>query len=540
MPVLSKESIKSKAEWEKAGIRLPGFDYDAMCARTRQSPRWVHIGPGNIFRGFIAALQQKILESGKADSGIVAVGTFDNQVIDQIYVPYDNLALQVVMYADGSLDKTVIASIAESLKAEAGAPQDWKELQGIFSNPSLQMVSFTVTEKGYQIQNMDGAYYPDVVHDFEHGPEMPKNGMAIVTSLLYTRFLAGRHPVAMVSMDNFSHNGDKLFGSVITVAKKWCENGFTDPEFLDYLQDRTKVSFPWSMIDKITPRPSEQVSKKLKESGFENTDLVITDWHTYIAPFVNTEAPQYLVIEDCFPNGRMPLEEAGVYFTDRKTVDMTERMKVCTCLNPLHTAMAVFGCLLGYDSIAAEMKDPCIAALVNRIGYREGMPVVTDPGILNPSDFLKEVIEVRLPNPFIPDTPQRIATDTSQKLSIRFGETIKCYLERDDLDVRTLTCIPLTIAAWCRYLLGVDDKGQPLALSADPLLEQLQSYTAKIVFGDPSSVVGSLRPILSNERIFGVDLYEAGLGEKVEDYFKRMIAGENAVRETLKQAVLSE
>jgi fructuronate reductase len=189
--------------------------------------------------------------------------------------------------------------------------------------------------------------------------------------------------------------------------------------------------------------------------------VVVTARKSYIAPFVNAEMPQYLVVEDVFPNGRPALEEAGVYFTDRKTVNATERMKVSTCLNPLHTALAVFGCLLGYTRISDEMKDKDLKKLVELIGYGEGMPVVSDPKIIDPLAFIKEVIEVRFPNPFIPDTPQRIATDTSQKIPIRLGETIKAYIARDDLDVKGLVGIPLVIAAWFRYLLGIDDEGKP-------------------------------------------------------------------------------
>ena len=129
---------------------------------------------------------------------------------------------------------------------------------------------------------------------------------------------------------------------------------------------------------------------------------IVTEKNTFIAPFVNAEKPQYLVIEDNFPNGRPPLEEAGVYMTDRETVNNTEKMKVMTCLNPLHTALAVYGCLLGYNSIADEMKDNELRALVEKIGYDEGMPVVIDPKIINPSDFIHEVVEKRLPNPFVP------------------------------------------------------------------------------------------------------------------------------------------
>ena len=172
------------------------------------------------------------------------------------------------------------------------------------------------------------------------------------------------------------------------------------------------------MIDKITPRPSKEVQASLEADGIEGMETIVTGKGGYTAAFVNAERPQYLVIEDKFPNGRPPLEKAGVYFCDRETVNKTERMKVTTCLNPLHTAMSVNGCLLGYTKIADEMKDPDITALITRLGYGEGLPVVTHPGILEPKDFIDEVVKERLPNPFMPDAPQRIATDTSQKVAV--------------------------------------------------------------------------------------------------------------------------
>jgi len=375
---LSKQSIKDTKTWEEAGIELPGYDYEEMAAATRENPTWVHFGAGNIFRGFIAVLQQ-------------------------------------------------------------------------------------------------------------------------------------------------------------TLAEKWVENGLVESGFLAYINDTDKVSFPWSMIDKITPRPSDTVKALLNSIGFESTEITHTAKNTYIAPFVNAEGPQYMVIEDSFPNGRIPLESAGVFFTDRQTVDRAEKMKVCTCLNPLQTALAVFGRLLGYNLIADEMKDYCLKKLVEKIGYEEGLPVVVNPGVINPEDFIREVMEQRLPNPYIPDTPQRIATDTSQKMSIRFGETIKAYRSMKDLNPENLIYIPLTIAGWCRYLLGLDDKGEEMVLSPDPAMDILKSYISEIKLGDRESVGDRLKPILSNEGFFGINLYNVGLGEKIEGYFKEMLAGKNAVRATLQK-----
>jgi fructuronate reductase len=286
------------------------------------------------------------------------------------------------------------------------------------------------------------------------------------------------------------------------------------------------------MIDKITPRPAESVEAELEKLGIEDMAPVVTSKHTFIAPFVNAEGPQYLVIEDKFPNGRPALEKAGVYLTDRETVNKVERMKVTTCLNPLHTALAVYGCVLGYNLIADEMKDKELRELVHRIGPVEGMPVVTDPGILSPETFVNEVINERIPNPFMPDTPQRIATDTSQKVGIRYGETIKSYVAKYG-DAKKLEAIPLAIAGWLRYLLGVNDQGEAFERSSDPMLESLTEAVKGIELGKPETVGDKLKPILSNENIFGSDLYAVGLGEKIEELFKEEIAGKGAVRATL-------
>lgn len=220
--------------------------------------------------------------------------------------------------------------------------------------------------------------------------------------------------------------------------------------------------------------------------------------------------------------------------TDRDTVNKVERMKVTTCLNPLHTALAVYGCVLGYTLIADEMKDEELNRLVHEIGPVEGMPVVTDPGILSPEAFVDEVINVRIPNPFMPDTPQRIATDTSQKVGIRYGETIKAYVAQYG-HAKKLKAIPLAIAGWCRYLLGIDDKGEKFELSSDPMLAELTAALKDVKFGEKESYTGQLKNILSNENIFGIDLYKAGIGEKIEELFVKEIAGPGAVRETLKE-----
>lgn len=531
---LTLEGIKDRKVWEEAGISLPSYDVGAVAEATRKKPVWVHFGAGNIFRIFIGGIVDVLIAQGGSDRGITCAETFDFDVIEKIYRPYDNLVLGVTLKTDGSTDKKVIGAITEALKAQAGETEDWKRLKDIFADPGLQIASFTITEKGYALKGADGAYFPFIQADIDKGPEKAVSAMAVMCSLLYGRYKAGKAPLAVVSMDNCSHNGEKLQESVITMAKEWNRRGYVEDGFIAYLSDHEQVSFPWSMIDKITPRPADSVRAELENAGVEDMTPVITSRNTYIAPFVNAEGPQYLVIEDCFPNGRPALEKAGVYMTDRDTVNKVERMKVTTCLNPLHTALAVYGCVLGYTLIADEMKDPLLNKLVRQIGPGEGMTVVTDPGILSPEDFVNEVINVRIPNPFMPDTPQRIATDTSQKVGIRYGETIKAYMSKYG-DAGKLRAIPLAIAGWCRYLLAVDDEGKKYELSADPMVPELTKTLEAIVVGRPETYKGQLKPILSNANIFGTDLYEAGIGETVEEMFREEITGPGAVREVLKK-----
>jgi fructuronate reductase len=531
---VSMETIKNPSFWEKAGVRLPRFDIAAMREKTKKEPIWVHFGAGNIFRAYIAALQQHLLNEGLSDRGIVAVDTFDVDNIRMIYGGYDNLTMSVTLNADATIDKEIVASVSEALVAQPAEKEDYARLLDIVAAPSLQMISFTITEKGYALRQIDGNYMNVVAEDLANGPEKARHAMTIVAALLYHRYQNGKNPVAVVSMDNCSHNGEKLQGSIMEVARAWQVNGFVPTDFIRWLSDESQVSFPWSMIDKITPRPAPEVQRMLEESGIEGMAPLETPRGTFVAPFVNAEKAQYLVIEDKFPNGRPPLEKAGVYFTDRETVNKTERMKVTTCLNPLHTALAVYGCLLGYTLIREEMKDEDLVKLIRRLGYQEGLPVVTDPGILSPKAFIDEVMEERLPNPFMPDAPQRIATDTSQKVGIRFGETIKSYIE-ENRPMDQLVSLPLAIAGWLRYLLAVDDNGNAMPLSGDPLLPELQKQLSGIELGKPETVGVKLKPILKNSLIFGSDLTATPLAAQIEEYFLEEIAGPGAVRATLRR-----
>ena len=529
---LTDDYLSNASVFENADVSLPTFDQAAVAKNTDANPVWVHFGGGNLFRCFHAKIAQDLLNAGEMKSGITVAETYDDGVISEAYQPYNNRILQVVMDEEGNYDKTLIASIVDAIYYNREQPEGWEKLKNIFQNPSLQFVTMSITEKGYSLRDFDGKLTKAAQADIDRSPETAQTNMGAIARLLLARYNSGKLPIAMVSTDNFSENGQRFQEGILTIAEGWAENGIVDKGFIDYLKDPNQVSFPWSMIDRITPNPAESVANILADSGFADTNIIHTPKNTAIAPFGNTEETHYLVIEDSFPNGRPALEKAGVIMTDRATVNDADQMKVTACLNPLHTGLAIFGSLLGYTSIADEMTNSDLVALVKQLGYNEDLPVVKDPKIINPKAFIDEVINKRLPNKNIPDTPQRIASDTSQKLPIRYGVTLQHYLDQGK-DASQLRAIPLIIAGWCRFLMAIKDDGTAFEPSRDPLLAELQPYVADIKLGDKVDAHAVLQPILTNTQIFPTDLSAVGLTDSIEKSFTKMISKPGAVSQTL-------
>ena len=234
---MNAASLQDKAGWQAVNVALPQFDHAAMVAATKEHPIWVHFGAGNIFRGFIAALQQKLLNQGLSDKGIIAADTFDYDIIDKIYTPFDCLTMNVTLNPDGSTSREIVGSVAEGLRADSSDAAMMARFKEIFTDPGLQMISFTITEKGYALYRPDGSLMPVVQADIDEGPAKARHAMSMVAALLFERFKANAAPLAVVSMDNCSHNGEKLQASVTTVAKAWAEKGYVG-DGLHRLADR--------------------------------------------------------------------------------------------------------------------------------------------------------------------------------------------------------------------------------------------------------------------------------------------------------------
>ena len=222
---LNLKSLENKAVWLEKGYKLPEFDIEKVTRATHENPEWIHFGAGNIFRAFLGGVAQRLLNAGEMNTGIVVFEGFDPEIVEKAYRPFDNLCVNVTLVSTGSVKKEVLASVVESLTIT----DDARAIE-IFENPSLKMASFTITEKGYT---------PAFARrDADGKPEDAKGLMGYLTKLVYKRYLKNAQPIALVSMDNCSHNGEKLETVVKMVADTWHKNGHVDAGFIDYLNTR--------------------------------------------------------------------------------------------------------------------------------------------------------------------------------------------------------------------------------------------------------------------------------------------------------------
>ena len=154
-----------REQWEAAGYQLPQYDHAAMVEKPKENPFWLHFGSGNIFRAFQTNVVEGLLNDGILDRGIIAVG--GSEAMEILFHPHANYTVLVTLKVDGTIDKTIIGSLAETLTTDAGYPEHFDRLKEIFTKDSLQMVSFTITEKGYSLVGNDGEFTDPVKADIE-------------------------------------------------------------------------------------------------------------------------------------------------------------------------------------------------------------------------------------------------------------------------------------------------------------------------------------------------------------------------------------
>ena len=181
---ISLQGISDKRQWEEKGYHLPKYDIAQTAKAAKENPFWIHFGAGNLFRAFHAVIVQNLLDDGKLDRGILVAEGYDYEIIEKMYAPHDNLGIAVTLKSDGTIDKRVVGSVAEALPLDSENDMAFGRLKGVFANDSLQMATFTITEKGYSLVNGKGELLPEVEADFAAGPKNPVSYMGKVSSLL--------------------------------------------------------------------------------------------------------------------------------------------------------------------------------------------------------------------------------------------------------------------------------------------------------------------------------------------------------------------
>ena len=174
---LDKSGLMQRDEWVKKGYKLPEFDREKVFDATKENPFWIHFGAGNIFRAFQANVVQNLLNEGILSRGLIVAEGYDYEIIEKMNRPHDDYSILVTLKADGNIEKTVVGSIAESLILDSQNKCEFGRLKEIFENDSLQMVSFTITEKGYSLVNGKGESHEsdDRLHPalLRTGPDAP-------------------------------------------------------------------------------------------------------------------------------------------------------------------------------------------------------------------------------------------------------------------------------------------------------------------------------------------------------------------------------
>ncbi len=422
---LSQESLAGLP----AEVGRPSYDRRAVSAGI------VHFGVGGFHRAHEAMYLDRLMDGGEAlDWGIVGVGTMpgDARMRDAL-AGQDHLYTLVVKHPDGHLEPRVIGSIVGFLHA----PDDPEAVLERLVDPAIRLVSLTVTEGGYHVNQVTGdfdARDEGIAHDLAE-PGSPRTAFGFVVEGLRRRRAAGTPPFTVLSCDNLPGNGDVARTMIGAFAR------LQDAELADWMA--AQVAFPNCMVDRITPVTSAEDIEALRDTfGIDDA------WPVVCEPFAQW------VVEDHFPLGRPDLEKVGVQVVD--DVEPYELMKL-RLLNASHQALCYLGYLAGHRYAHEVCTDPLFVDFL--LGYmeREGTPTVPDVPGVDLDGYRRQLIE-RFANPEVRDTLARLCAESSDRIPKWLVPVIRHNLEHGGQVERSA----LVVAAWARYAEGVDEQGEPI------------------------------------------------------------------------------
>jgi mannitol 2-dehydrogenase len=434
--------------------RLPSGIAAPKHRRSDLSAGIVHIGVGNFHRAHQAVYLDDLFNAGRdRDWAIIGAGVRDADVTIREKLKEQDWLTTVVEQEADTTRVHVTGAMIDFVK-----PYDTGVLLDTLAEPTIRIVSLTVTEGGYYIspatQHFDPAH-PDIVYDAQHA-EAPKTAFGLIAAGLKRRRAAGVAPYTVMSCDNIPGNGHVTENAVAGLAE------LADPDLARWI--RANVAFPNSMVDRITPATTDRERAFLREKfGLED------NWPVFCEQF------RQWVVEDKFPAGRPALETVGVTFTS--DVSPYELMKI-RILNGGHAAIAYPAGLLDIHFVHEAMADEQIRAFLEKLTKSEVQPVVPPPPKTSLDDY-RELIARRFANPKIGDTIQRLCFDGSNRQPKFILPTVADRLKAG-ASVRGLA---LVSALWCRYCYGETESGKAIAPN-DPSWETIQT-AAKPARSDP-------------------------------------------------------
>jgi mannitol 2-dehydrogenase len=434
------------------GSRVPGPSYD----RARVTAGVVHVGVGGFHRAHQAMYHDRLMNEGDAlDWGICGVGVMDaDRRMHEVLAAQDGLYALVEKNADGSREARVIGALTE----HCFAPDDPEAVIERMAAPSTRIVSLTITEGGYNVD--------DAARDLEPGA-VPTTAFGFVTEALRRRRERELVPFTVMSCDNLEGNGRLARLAFSEFARR------RDPELGGWVE--REVRFPNSMVDRITPATTEaDVAEVHERFGIEDA------WPVVCEPYTQW------VLEDAFSAGRPPYERAGVQIVD--DVAPYELMKL-RLLNASHQAIAYFGYLCGYRFVHEAAQDPLFRGLLAGYMDDEATPTLAPvPGVDLPA-YKRTLIE-RFSNPEVRDTIARLCAESSDRIPKWLLPVIRHQLAHGG-EIRHSAAI---VASWARYAEGVDEQGRPIEV-VDRLAERL-TESARRQREDPDAFI-------ANRDVFG-------------------------------------
>ncbi|MFT4045364.1 MAG: mannitol dehydrogenase family protein [Solimonas sp.] len=435
----------------------------------------LHFGPGAFHRAHQAVFVDDVLPQG-GDWAISGVSLRNPDVRDAL-VPQDGL------YTLAQLDEEIGYRIIGSIREVLCAKDEQAAVFARLANPATRIVSSTVTEKGYCLAGDDLDFkHADIIRDLGN-PRDPVSVVGYIVEGFRLRRAAKLKPYTVVSCDNLVDNGHKLGRAVVQYAE-----ALGDKDLARWIE--AEAAFPSTMIDSITPATDDALRARAADAiGLRDT------WP------IQREAFTQWVIEDKFCNGRPDFASVGVQLTD--DVGAFDRAKL-RLLNGPHSTLAYLGSLLGLVTVNDAMREPALAAFLERLVTKSILPTVVPPKGFDLAAYSQAILK-RFRNPAIRHLLAQIAWDGSQKLPFRLLGTVSDAL----LNGTPLDDLALPLAAWFHFLRGKARTGDKLT---DPLADRLLAV-AGAATGDATADV---------ERFLALD-----------NVFPPELAGEPAFRKAL-------